>query len=164
MPGCALITGYLHMTIHTAVLIETLKALSSDLLWYSCNIFSTQQHTLDVITHGESADVFSYKVEIIEDCWDCILNVLIQPEDNRKGRRSDLIVNDLGDMTLLIHEGKKAEELFTKDGTIPEPIYTYNVEFNIVQTIIKPQLEGGETDKWNKFVDTCMGVSVDTST
>ena len=62
-------------------------------------------------------------------------------------------------MNLLIHEGKKAEDLFLKDDTIPDPISTYNVGLKIVQTIIKHQLEGGETDKWNKIVNTCMGVS-----
>ena len=62
-------------------------------------------------------------------------------------------------MTLIIHEGKKAEEFPLKDGTIPDPSSTENVEFKIIQTIIKRQLEGGETGKWNKIVDTCMGVS-----
>ena len=66
-------------------------------------------------------------------------------------------------MTLLIHEGKRAEDLFLKDGTIPDPRSTDNVEFKIVQTIIKRQLEGGETDKRNKIVNTCMGVYEDTS-
>ena len=67
-------------------------------------------------------------------------------------------------MTLLIHEGKKAEDLLLKDVTTPDPIYTDNVEFKISQSIIKRQLEGGETDKWNKIVDTCIGVSEETST
>ena len=89
---------------------------------------------------------------------------MIYPEDNDKGHRYDLIVYDGSDMTLLIHEGKKAEDLLIKDGTITDPISTENVELKIVQTIIKRQLEGGETDKWNKIVNTCMGVSEDTST
>ena len=67
-------------------------------------------------------------------------------------------------MTLLIHEGKKADDLFLKDGNIPDPISTDNVEFKIVQTIIKHQLEGGETEKWNTIVNTCMRVSEETST
>ena len=62
-------------------------------------------------------------------------------------------------MTLLIHEVKNAGKLFLKDGTIPDPISTYNAEFKISQTIIKLQLEGGETDKWTKIVNTCMEVS-----
>ena len=67
-------------------------------------------------------------------------------------------------MDLLIHEGKKVEDLFLKYGTIPDSRSTDNVEFKIVQTIIKCQLEVGQTDKWNKIVNTCMGVSEDTST
>ena len=67
-------------------------------------------------------------------------------------------------MTPLVREGKKVEDLFLKNDTIPDPISTDNVEVNIVQTIIKRQLEGGETDKWNKIVNTCMGVSDETPT
>ena len=67
-------------------------------------------------------------------------------------------------MNLLIHEGKKVEELFLKDGNIPDPSCTDNVEFNINQTIIKRQLEGGEIDKWNKIINTCMGIYLDTFT
>ena len=67
-------------------------------------------------------------------------------------------------MALLIHEGKKAEELFLKDGNIPEPRSTENVEFKIVQTINKRQLEGGQTDKWTKIFNKCMGVSEETFT
>ena len=65
-------------------------------------------------------------------------------------------------MTLLIHDGKKAKDLFLKDGTIPDPISTDNAEFKSVQTIINHQIEGGKTEKWNKIVNTCMGVSEDT--
>ena len=76
---------------------------------------------------------------------------MIQPEDDGKGHRPDLIVGDGGDMTLLIHEGKKTEDLLLKDGAIPDPISTDNAEFKIVKTIIKRQLEDGEMDKWKKF-------------
>ena len=89
---------------------------------------------------------------------------MIQPEDDGKGRRPDLVVYVGGDMTLLIHEGNKVKELFLKDVTIPDPISTDNAEFKIFQTIIKLQLEGEDTDKWNKIVNTCTGISEDTST
>ena len=69
MTGCACITGSLHMTIQTAVSIETLKALRSDLRWYSCNIFSTQDHAVASITHDESAAAFSWNSEILEEYW-----------------------------------------------------------------------------------------------
>ena len=82
------------MTIYTAVLIETLKALSSYLCWCSCNIFPTQYHTVAVISYDESAAMFSWKGEIFEEYWDCIMNALIQPEDDGKGHRPDLIIDD----------------------------------------------------------------------
>ena len=113
-----------------------------------------------VIMHDESAAVFSWKGESLEEYWDCTLNDLIQPEDDGKGHRPDLIVDDGCDMILLIHEVNKAEELFLKDVTIPDPISTENSEFKIVQTIIKRQLEGGETDKSG----TNMRFSEETST
>ena len=120
------------MTIHTAVLIETIKALRSVLRWCSCKNFSTQEHTLDVITHDESAAVFSWKGESLKEYSDFILNAFIQTEDNGKGHRPDLIVDDGGEMNILIHEGKNVEELLLKDGTIPDPSSTHNVEFKIV--------------------------------
>ena len=137
MPGCACISGSLHMTTHMVVLIDTIKVLISDLRWCSCNIFSTQKHTVAVIKHDESAAVFSWKGKSLEEYWYCILNALIQPKDGGKGLRPDLIVDDGGDTNLLIHKSKKAEDLFLKGVTIPEPISTENVEFKIVQTIIK---------------------------
>ena len=77
MPSCACIAESLHMTIHTEVLIENLKVLSRDLRLYSCKIFSTQDHTMAVITHDESDDVFSWRSESIEEYCKCILNALI---------------------------------------------------------------------------------------
>jgi len=86
------------------------------------------------------------------------------PEDDGKGQGCDIIVDDGGDMTLLIHEGKKAEDAFLKDGTLPDPTSTDNAEFKIVLTIIKRGLEAGVTDKWNKLATRCMGVSEETTT
>ena len=111
--------------------------------------------------HDEYATVFSWKGDILEEYWYCIMNTLISPQDDGKGHISDLIVDDGIDMTLLIREGKKVEDLFLKDGIIPNPSSTDNVEFKIFQTIIKSQLEGGEMDKRNKIVNTCMGFSED---
>ena len=82
---------------------------------------------------------------------------LIHPEGDGKGHRPDLIVDYCGDMTLLIREVKKADGLLLKNGTIPDPSSTYNSEFKIFQTIIKRQLEGGETDKWNKIHQYMLG-------
>ena len=117
-----------------------------------------------VITHDEFAAVLSWKGESLKEYWGCILNALVQPEADGKDHRPDQIVDDGGDKNLFIHEGQKAEYLLLKDVTIPDPISMDNAEFKIVQTITKRQLEGGETDKWNKIVNMCMGVSEETST
>ena len=117
-----------------------------------------------IITHYEFAAMFSWKGVSIKEYWDCILNALIQPEYDGKGHRLKLIVDDGGDMTLLIHEGKNTEDLFLNDVTIPEPSSTDNAEFKIFQTTIKCQLEGGDTDKRNKIVNTCMGFFEEAST
>merc|ERR1711971_1310884 len=96
--------------------------------------------------------------------WECTLNAVTWPEDDGKGHGMDIIVDDGGDMTLLIHEGKKAEDLFLKDGTLPDPNSTDNAEFKIVLSIIRRLLESGVTDKWNKIASRCMGVSEETTT
>merc|ERR1719251_845946 len=144
----ARISGSLHMTVQTAVLIETLKALGADIRWCSCNIFSTQDHAAAAIARDESAAVFAWKGENLEEYWECTLNAVTWPESDEKGDGMHMIVDDGGDMTLLIHEGKKAEDAFLKDGTLPDPSSTDNAEFKIVLTIIKRLLEAGETDKW----------------
>ena len=92
------------------------------------------------------------------------MNALICPEDDSKGHISDLLVDDGGDMTLQIHEGNKAQDLLLKDITTPDPISTDNAEFKVVQTVIKRQLEGGETDKWKKIDNKYTGFSEGTST
>merc|ERR1719329_2005251 len=140
------------MTVQTAVLIETLKKLGADVRWCSCNIFSTQDHAAAAIARDESAAVFAWKGETLEEYWECTLNAVTWP------------VDDGGDMTLLIHEGKKAEDAFLKDGTLPDPESTDNAEFKIVLTIIRRLLEAGETDKWNKIAKRCVGVSEETTT
>jgi len=160
----ARISGSLHMTIQTAVLIETLKAMGADLRWCSCNIFSTQDHAAAAIARDESSAVFAWKGESLEEYWECTLNAVTWQDDDGKGTGMDIIVDDGGDMTLLIHEGKKAEELFLKDGTLPDPTSTDNAEFKIVLTIIKRILLTGETDKWTKMAARCMGVSEETTT
>jgi len=130
----------------------------------SCNIFSTQDHAAAAIARDESAAVFAWKGESLEEYWECTLNAVTWPEDDGKGHGMDIIVDDGGDLTLLIHEGKKAEDLFLKDGTLPDPTSTDNAEFKIVLTIIKRLLNAGETDKWNKIASRCMGVSEETTT
>jgi adenosylhomocysteinase len=158
------VAGSLHMTIQTGVLIETLKVLGADIRWCSCNIFSTQDHAAAAIARDESAAVFAWKGETLEEYWECTLNAITWPTDDGKGDGPDIIVDDGGDMTLLIHEGKKAEDLFLKDGTLPDPESTDNAEFKIVLTIIRRLLKSGVTDKWNRLAARCHGVSEETTT
>jgi len=158
----ARIAGSLHMTIQTAVLIETLSALGATVRWCSCNIFSTQDHAASAIAAAGKTAVFAWKGETLEEYWECTLNAITFPAD-AQGDGPDLIVDDGGDMTLLVHEGKKAEDLFAKDGTLPDPESTTNAEFKIVLTIIKRGL-AKQPDKWNKIAKRMFGVSEETTT
>ena len=102
----AKITGSLHFTIQTAVLIETLEALGAEIRWCSCNIFSTQDHAAAAIATAKTSAVFAWKGESLEEYWDCTLAALTWPESDGP----NLIVDDGGDATLLIHEGVKWEK------------------------------------------------------
>jgi len=109
----AKITGSLHMTVQTAVLIETLKELGADIRWASCNIFSTQDHAAAAIAKI-GVPVFAWKGESLKDYWWCTKNAL----DFGKGKGPDLIVDDGGDATLMVHKGVEVEnnpELLDKD-------------------------------------------------
>jgi len=158
----ARISGSLHMTIQTAVLIETLKALGAEVRWCSCNIFSTQDHAAAAIARDGSAAVFAWKGETLEEYWECTLNALTWPVDD-KGDGCDMIVDDGGDMTLLIHEGVKAEKQYAKDKTIPDPNSTDNAEFKCVLSIIARELPKNPT-KWQKLAARMVGVSEETTT
>ena len=158
----ARITGSLHMTIQTAVLIETLKAMGADIRWCSCNIFSTQDHAAAAIARDESAAVFAWKGETLEEYWECTFNAVIWSDDG-KSEGPDMIVDDGGDVTLLIHEGVKAEIAFEKDGTVPDPESTTNAEFKLVLTIIKRGL-AANPKRWRRIADRMIGVSEETTT
>merc|ERR1711990_1002597 len=110
------VMGSLHMTVQTAVLIETLKHCGADVRWCSCNIFSTQDHAAAAVAAAGSASVFAWKGETIEEYWWCTLQALTWPD----GEGCDMIVDDGGDATLLIHEGVKAEKAFLENGTLPD--------------------------------------------
>src|SRR6266516_4813557 len=99
------ITGSLHMTIETAVLIETLVALGASVRWASCNIFSTQDHAAAAIAQA-GVPVFAWKGESLEEYWECTLSAVTHP--GNKG--PELVVDDGGDVTLLIHKGYQLEE------------------------------------------------------
>ncbi|KAJ9509848.1 hypothetical protein QJQ45_011531 [Haematococcus lacustris] len=154
----AKITGSLHMTIQTAVLIESLTALGAEVRWCSCNIFSTQDHAAAAIAR-DSAAVFAWKGETLEEYWWCTDMALTWPE----GDGPNMLVDDGGDATLLIHEGVKAEAVFAKDGSKPDPDSTDNHEFKIVLRIIRDGLAKDPT-RWTRMAKQIVGVSEETTT
>src|SRR6201995_745381 len=121
----ARITGSLHMTIQTAVLIETLTALGAQVRWASCNIFSTQDHAAAAIVvgpHGTPDDpqgvpVFAWKGETLEEYWWCTQQILRWPDQGGQRVRANMILDDGGDATMLVHLGVEAE----KKGEAPDP-------------------------------------------
>jgi adenosylhomocysteinase len=159
----ARISGSLHMTIQTAVLIETLNNLGADVRWCSCNIFSTQDQAAAAVAIAGTAGVFAWKGENLEEYWQCTLAALTWPEDDGKGNGPDVIVDDGGDMTLLIHEGYEAEKRFAADGTLPDPESTDNEEFKVVLGLLKRELER-DPQRWHKIVPRIVGISEETTT
>eukprot|EP00484_Ammonia_sp_Unknown_P016092 CAMPEP_0197055748 /NCGR_PEP_ID=MMETSP1384-20130603/72440_1 /TAXON_ID=29189 /ORGANISM="Ammonia sp." /LENGTH=475 /DNA_ID=CAMNT_0042489421 /DNA_START=113 /DNA_END=1536 /DNA_ORIENTATION=+ len=155
----AKITGSLHFTIQTAVLIETLQALGAEIRWCSCNIFSTQDHAAAAIAKAKTSAVFAWKGETLEEYWDCTLAALTWPNEDGP----NLIVDDGGDATLLIHEGVKWEKKFESDGSKPDPTKESNPEFKQVLRIIKQEL-GKDPKKWHKMAARIVGVSEETTT
>ena len=142
----ARISGSLHMTVQTAVLIETLQACGAEVRWASCNIFSTQDHAAAGIVAAKTANVFAWKGETLEEYWDC--TELALRWEGTDG--CDMLVDDGGDATLLIHEGAKWEKIYKDEGRLPDPKSTDNKEFQCVLAVIKRGLENGETDRWTR--------------
>ncbi len=153
------ISGSLHMTVQTAVLIETLQALGAKLRWASCNIYSTQDHAAAAIAREGSAAVFAWEGETLEEYWDCTLAALGWPD----GDGADLLVDDGGDATLLIHEGVDAEDAFAKDGTLPDPESAESREFAIVLKLIRDGL-AKDPQRWHRVAARMRGVSEETTT
>jgi adenosylhomocysteinase len=152
------VSGSLHMTIQTAVLIETLREIGADVRWASCNIYSTQDHAAAAIAEAGSAAVYAWKGETLEDYWWCTYQALTWPD----GRGPQLIVDDGGDATLLIHRGYEFEEHFAKHGKLPE-ISTANKEITIVDTLLH-RVHGERPSHWHDVVKDLVGVSEETTT
>merc|ERR1719281_1875359 len=153
------VSGSLHMTIQTAVLIETLQSLGATVRWASCNIFSTQDHAAAAIAKAQTASVFAWKGETLDEYWWCTEQMLTWPN----GKGPQMIVDDGGDATMLIHEGVKAEKAFEKDGTLPDPNSTTNAEFKCVLNVIKNSI-GKDPKKWTNIAAQVRGVSEETTT
>jgi adenosylhomocysteinase len=148
------VMGSLHMTIQTAMLIETLKTLGADVRWASCNIFSTQDHAAAAIAKSGSAAVFAWKGESLEEYWWCTEQALMWPD----GSGPDLIVDDGGDATLFIHQGVKIEK---NPKMLKQKID--NKEFKIIMDRLEHCFRR-DPQRWQKMASKIKGVSEETTT
>jgi len=154
------ISGSLHMTIQTGVLIETLHALGAKVRWCSCNIFSTQDHAAAAIAKANTSAVYAWKGETLAEYWWCTEQMLTWPGADGP----DQIVDDGGDATMLIHKGKEWEEKYAKDKKdVPNPDSTSNPEFKCVLQTILDSLKVDAT-KWSRMAKIVRGVSEETTT
>ncbi|MFP6872616.1 MAG: adenosylhomocysteinase [Verrucomicrobiales bacterium] len=147
------VMGSLHMTIQTAVLIETLRDLGADIRWCSCNIFSTQDHAAAAIA-VTGVPVFAWKGETLEEYWQCTLNALTWPD----GTGPELIVDDGGDATLLIHRGADLEE---GSGWVDSESASH--EEQVIKDLLR-KVHGEDPIKWTEFLKNWKGVSEETTT
>ncbi len=147
------VTGSLHMTIQTAVLIETLASLGAEVRWASCNIFSTQDHAAAAIALS-GVPVFAWKGETLEDYWECTYRAL----SHKGGLGPQLVVDDGGDATLLIHKGY---ELENGDGWVNTP--SGNHEEQVIKDLLK-RVYAEDPEHWHKMAKEWRGVSEETTT
>ncbi len=159
----ARITGSLHMTIQTAVLIETLTSLGAEVRWASCNIFSTQDHAAAAAVVGpdgtpedpKGVPVYAWKGETLEEYWWCIEQTLVWPD----GNGPNMILDDGGDATLLVHKGTEYE----KAGAVPDPAGADSEEFRVILTTLQRSL-GEDGQRWTKIGEGIKGVTEETTT
>jgi adenosylhomocysteinase len=158
----ARITGSLHMTIQTAVLIETLTALGAEVRWASCNIFSTQDHAAAAVAVGKDGTVdapagvpvFAWKGESLEEYWWCTEQALLWPGDG-----PTMILDDGGDATLLVHKGAE----FERAGAVPDPSTADSEEFAVVLSVLAAGL-AEDPARWTTIASGIRGVSEETTT
>ncbi|HEY1508251.1 MAG TPA: adenosylhomocysteinase [Solirubrobacteraceae bacterium] len=150
----ARITGSLHMTVQTAVLIETLTALGAEVRWASCNIFSTQDHAAAAIA-AAGIPVFAWKGETLEEYWWCTEQALAWPDDEGP----NMILDDGGDATLLVHKGAEYE----RAGAVPDPSTADSEEFALILTVLQRSLEQ-DNQRWTKIAEGIQGVTEETTT
>ncbi|MCE2735465.1 MAG: adenosylhomocysteinase [Acidimicrobiaceae bacterium] len=159
----ARISGSLHMTIQTAVLIETLVELGAEVRWASCNIFSTQDHAAAAVVVGpngteenpQGVPVFAWKGETLEEYWWCTEQMMTWPD----GGHANMILDDGGDATLLVHKGVEYE----KAGEVPDPTAASNPELAIVLGLLQRSLKT-EPNKWTEMAKHIKGVTEETTT
>ena len=158
----ARITGSLHMTVQTAVLIETLAELGAEVRWASCNIFSTQDHAAAAVVVGAGSPenpkgipVFAWKGESLEEYWWCTEQILRWPN----GEGPNMILDDGGDATLLVHKGRE----FELAGAVPAPTADDSEEYTVILNFLQRSLtESG--DRWTKIAEGIKGVTEETTT
>jgi adenosylhomocysteinase len=165
----ARISGSLHMTIQTAVLIETLTTLGAEVRWASCNIFSTQDHAAAAVVvgpHGtvdspEGVPVFAWKGETLEEYWWCTEQMMTWPDgaDGTKYDGPNMILDDGGDATMLLHKGVE----FEKAGAVPDPGEASSAEFAIVLGLLQRTLKS-DPGKWTRMAAHVKGVTEETTT
>jgi adenosylhomocysteinase len=159
----ARISGSLHMTIQTAVLIETLVALGAEVRWASCNIFSTQDHAAAAVVVGpdgtpddpRGVSVFAWKGESLEEYWWCTDQMLTWPG----GTGPNMILDDGGDATLLVHKGVEFEQA----GAVPDPADTDSVEMGVILALLR-RLQAESPGKWGRIASGIKGVTEETTT
>ena len=164
----ARISGSLHMTIQTAVLIETLVELGAEVRWASCNIFSTQDHAAAAVVVGpngtpedpQGVPVFAWKGETLEEYWWCTEQMMTWPSAGANGEDGpNMILDDGGDATLLLHKGVE----FETSGEVPDPTSATNAEFAIVLGLLQRTLKSDPT-KWTRMAKSIKGVTEETTT
>jgi adenosylhomocysteinase len=159
----ARITGSLHMTVQTAVLIETLVALGAEVRWCSCNIFSTQDHAAAAVVVGRDGTpedprgvpVYAWKGETLEEYWWCAEQALLWPD----GQSPNMILDDGGDATLLVHKGAE----FERAGAVPDPASADSDEFRIILELLQRSLEQ-DPQRWTTIAAGIKGVTEETTT
>jgi adenosylhomocysteinase len=159
----ARITGSLHMTIQTAVLIETLVALGAQVRWASCNIFSTQDHAAAAIAVGPEGTpekpagvpVYAWKGESLEEYWWCTEQVLLWPD----GQGPNMILDDGGDATLLVHKGAE----FEGAGAVPSPDTADSEEYAVILNVLQRSLQE-DNRRWTRVAAGIKGVTEETTT
>jgi adenosylhomocysteinase len=159
----ARITGSLHMTVQTAVLIETLVALGADVRWASCNIFSTQDHAAAAVVVGpngtvddpQGVPVFAWKGETLPEYWWCTEQILMWPD----GKGPNMILDDGGDATLLVHKGRE----FEIAGAVPLPDSTTSEEYAVVLETLRRSLTE-DPQRWTSIAAGIRGVTEETTT
>jgi adenosylhomocysteinase len=150
----ARISGSLHMTIQTAVLIETLVALGAEVRWASCNIFSTQDHAAAAIA-AAGVPVFAWKGETLEEYWWCTEQMLTWPD----GDGPNMILDDGGDATMLVQKGSEYE----KAGAVPDPSTAESEEFHVFLELLQKSV-AAEPQKWTRIGQGVKGVTEETTT